>query len=96
MDSQILETVLRSELRKAGERWQKKYREMGDKERLRILGCFAARRLISEEVERQCGTNVEPETPVRRIDPELIGTQGPLGSDSGGGKRVIRGTSSMS
>lgn len=97
MDSAVLEKVLRNELRIAGERWQAKYKTMGDKERLRVLGTFAARRLISEEIDRQCRSNHnEPEPEIKRMDPELLGTQRPLGSDSGGGKRIIRGTKSLS
>lgn len=98
MDSSILEKALRCELRKHGERWVQEYKEMGDKERLRVLGCFAARRLISEEVDRQCrdSKSGEPEPPVHRMDPELLGTKGSLGNDAGGGKRVIKGTKSLS
>jgi hypothetical protein len=90
------EKVLREELRKAGERWQKKYKTMGDKERLRVLGCFAARRLIADEVDRRCRAKREPVPEIKRMDPELIGTQGPLGHDSGGGNRVLRSTKSLS
>lgn len=96
MDSLILEKVLRSELRKAGERWRAYYKEMGDNKRLRALGMLAARRLIAEEVERQCGGESCVQEPRVTIDPELEGTRGPLGHDVGGGRRNIRSTKSFS
>lgn len=97
MNSEILETVLRTEVRLAGEKWLKRYKEASDEKRLELLGKLAARRLIAEEQQRLFNAKQAVEgCEQRKADPEIAGTKGPLGNDSGGGKRVLKSTKSLS
>ena len=90
-----IEQALRDELKLQGDRWCKSFAILDDKDRFTVLGQMAARRLVNA-CHRKLSAEAHDEPPVRMLDPELNGTRGPLGHDSGGGKRVIRGTDSMS
>ena len=89
----ILEKLFRKELKRNGERWRNQYKIMSDNERRSVLGNMLVRRIVLEEME--VTEYPEEDDSGIVIDPELKGTQGPLGSDSGGGRRVLRGTKSF-
>ena len=90
-----IEQALRDELKLQGDRWCKSFASLDDDDRFNVLGQMAARRLVNN-CHRKLSVEAQDEPAVRMIDPELAGTRGPLGHDSGGGKRVIRGTDSLS
>lgn len=90
-----LEQALRDELKRHSERWTKEYKLMSDSKKREMLGRMCARRLVSECHQKLANESFEPDE-IHKADREILKTMGPLGHDSGGGKRVIRGTDSMS
>lgn len=98
MSDPIIEKLFREELKRKGERWSKTWAGLNDDLRVELLGKWLARRAIAEErailaIAEDLKTE---DTAPRSLDPELRDTRGPLGSDTGGGRRVIRSTKSLS
>lgn len=90
-----LEQALRDELNRNSQRWTKTYKLMPDPKRRDVLGKMCARRLVSECHQKAANESFEPDE-IRKANREILETMGPLGYDSGGGRRVVRGTKSMS
>lgn len=91
MNDEVIEEILREELKKHGERWGKEYKQLNDTSRKELLGRLIARRVISERRDSIAQ---------QKEDPEIYFGSGEVGSTlqhgTGGGKRVIRSTSSFS
>ena len=92
--NQYLENVLRAELKRQKTRWSARYKRMSDSERRRVLGGLLVNRLVAEN-HSECRHQDEGLEPYEG-DPEIMATKGPLGNSSGGGRRVVRGTKSLS
>jgi hypothetical protein len=85
MNDSMIESMLRAELKRNGERWGNMYKHLSDEQRIELLGKLEARRKISEEREALIRRNLENE-PDEKPDGPTCGT---LQSGTGGGKRVI-------
>lgn len=103
MDGQLsgddLEKFFRDELRANGVRWGVRWKAMNDDERREAYGKLRLdreyKRIISEENRRR-QAEPEPDDIPRVYDKEILDTAGNLNHGSGGGRRVIRGTKSLS
>ena len=96
MESEDIEQALRDELKRHGQRWDGTYKRMNDANRVDMLGKLIARRVVAEVSEKRYAKNRPVVALEYRGDPEVMATKGSLGHTTGGGKRNIRGTKSLS
>lgn len=92
------ERMLRAALKLSRERWKKSYASMSFEEQRELAITIAGRAWAGKQEEmhyREKDSQVT-EQEVYTGDPDIIDTKGPLGNGSGGGKRVVRGTKSLS
>lgn len=95
--SEQLTAQLKIELRYLGLRYGGRYFLMNDADRQKFIDKWKPRRLQEQATAAELAAK-QTEEPVdfARLSKDLIGTQGPLGSRTGGGKRNIRSTKGMS
>ena len=96
MESEDIEQALRDELKRHGQRWDGTCKRMNDANRVEMLGKLMIRRVVSEASEKRYAKDRPVDVPEYRGDPEIMATKGSLGHTTGGGKRNIRGTKSLS
>lgn len=96
MESEDIEQSLRDELKRHGQRWDLTYKTMNDANRVDMLGKLLVRRIVAEVSEKRYAKNRPVFEKEYQGDPEVMATKGTLGHATGGGKRNIRGTRSLS
>lgn len=92
MNREVIEEILRDELKRSGQRWGKDYASMPDSKRIELAKELAWRRRLAEAMQshyarKQRSKDDEP----YQGDPEVMATLGTLSKDVGGGNHVKRG-----
>ena len=92
MNREVIEEILRDELRRSGQRWCKEYASLPDSKRIELAKELAWRRMLAEAMQSHySGKQRSEEDEPYQGDPEVMATLGTLNKDAGGGNHVKRG-----